>query len=105
MIIFNVVATLPCSTLIFSFWTINVGRYARILLLSLLFYFFHFLNDTKFEHVTSTYYHSWYLVFGFTFNVNYLHRVIDTWCMCLYLVYQTLNILFSAVDTLQLALD
>jgi hypothetical protein len=28
-------------------------------------------------HITSTYYHSWYLVFEFTFNVTYFHRVSD----------------------------
>ena len=38
---------------------------------------FHILTNTKFKHVTSTYYHSCYLVFEFTFDVNYSHRVID----------------------------
>ena len=63
--IFNVVNTLPFSTLIFNSLIIIVKRYARrygkrydgILLLSLL-------------HVTFTYCHSWYLVFKFTFSVN-----------------------------------
>jgi hypothetical protein len=36
-------------------------------------------------------------VFEFTFNVTYFDRVIDILCMCSYLVYQTLNILFSVV--------
>ena len=44
LIIFNVVTTLPSSTSIFNFLIISVRRYARryarILLLSLLFYFF-----------------------------------------------------------------
>ena len=32
----------------------------------------------SFKHVTSTYnYHNWYLVFEFTFDVTYFHRVID----------------------------
>jgi hypothetical protein len=52
---------------------------------------------TKFKHVTSTYYHSWYLVFDFTFDVTYFHRVIYIQCMRSYLVYQTLNILLSVV--------
>jgi hypothetical protein len=41
------------------------------------FLFFITLTNTNFKHVTSTYYHSWYLVFEFTFNINYFHRVID----------------------------
>ena len=32
---------------------------------------------TKFKHVTSMYYQSWYLVLEFTFNVTYFHKVID----------------------------
>ena len=44
--------------------------------LSLLFFFYIPIN-IEFQHVTSTYYHSWYLVFEFTFNVTYFHRVID----------------------------
>ena len=39
--------------------------------------FFHILTDTKFKYVTSTYYHSWYLVIEFTFNITYFQRVID----------------------------
>ena len=46
------------------------------LLLSLLI-FVHILTNTKFVHVTSTYDHSWYLVFEFTINVTYSHRVSD----------------------------
>ena len=42
-------------------------------------------------HATSTYDHSWYLVFEFTSNATYFHRVSDIYCMRLYLVYQTLN--------------
>ena len=36
-------------------------------------------------------------MFKFTFNVTYFHRVIDIYCMHLYLVYQTLNIIFCVV--------
>ena len=61
-------------------------------------YFIPILTNAKFENVTSTYYHTWYLVFEFTFNVTYFHRVIDIQCMCLYLVHQALNILFSVVS-------
>ena len=43
----------------------------------LLYPFFHILTNIEFKHVTSTYYHSWYLVFEFTFNDTYFHRVID----------------------------
>ena len=35
----------------------------------------HVLTNTKFVHVTSTYYRSWILVFVFTSNVTYFHRV------------------------------
>ena len=41
------------------------------------FYFYHYylflhiLTNTKFKYVTSTYYHSWYLVFEFTFSITY----------------------------------
>ena len=58
LIVFDVVITLPCSTLIFNFLTISVRRYAIILLVPLLFFFFHILIDIKFKHVTSTYHHS-----------------------------------------------
>jgi hypothetical protein len=34
-------------------------------------------------------------MFEYTFNVTCFHRVIDIHCMCLYLVHQTLIILFS----------
>ena len=40
-------------------------------------YIFHTFTNTKFKHVTSTYYYSCYLVFEFTFNVTYFHRVVD----------------------------
>ena len=53
----------------------------------------HILTNNEFKHVTSTYYHSWYLVFEFTFDDAYFHRVIDIWCMPSYSVYQTQNIL------------
>ena len=100
LIIFDVIIILPCSTLIlFNAFIISVRGYARryvgIHLLSLLFFVFHILTDTKFKHVTSTYYHSWYLMYEFTINVACFHRVIDIWCMHFYLVYQTLNIIFS----------
>jgi hypothetical protein len=36
-------------------------------------------------------------VFEFTVNGTYFHRVSDIWCMRSYLVYLTLNILFSVV--------
>ena len=52
---------------------IYARRYARILLLSM--YFFHILTNTKFQHVTFAYYHN--LVFEFTLNVTYFHRVVD----------------------------
>ena len=67
------------------------------------FYFFlnvflHILTNTQFKHVTSTHYHiSWYLVFEFTFNVTYFHRVIDIYCMHSYLMYQTQKIIFNVV--------
>jgi len=38
---------------------------------------FHILTNTKFKHVNSTYYHSWSLMFEFTFDVTYFHRVIN----------------------------
>jgi len=44
--------------------------------LSLLFNF-HIFTNTKFKHDTFMYYHSWYLVFEFTFIVIYFHRIID----------------------------
>jgi len=49
-------------------------------------------------HVTSTYYHSWNILFEFKINATYFHRVSDIWCMRSYLVYLTLNIIFSVVD-------
>ena len=36
--------------------------------------FFHVLTNTTFKPATSTYYHSWYLVFDFIFNVTLLQR-------------------------------
>ena len=36
-------------------------------------------------------------MFEFTFYVIYFHRVSDIWCIRLYLVNQTPNILFSVV--------
>ena len=48
-----------------------------------------------FKLVNSTNYHSWFLVFEFTFNVTYFRRVIDIYCMRSYLVYLTLNTIFS----------
>jgi hypothetical protein len=36
-------------------------------------------------------------VFEFTLNVTYFHRISDIECMRSYLVYQTLNIIFSVV--------
>ena len=104
MIIFSVVTTLSCSKLIFHSLMIRV-RYkcaatfstaTSFLLISLLI-FFHILTNTKFVHVTFTYYHSWYLVFEFTFIITYFDRVSDSWCMHSYLVYQILNIIFSVV--------
>jgi hypothetical protein len=62
-------------------------------------FFFHILTNTKFVHVTSTYYHSWNLVFEFTINGTYFHRVSDIQCMRSYLVYLTQNIIFSVVAT------
>ena len=38
---------------------------------------FQILTITKIKHVTSTYYHSWYLMFEFIINVTYFHGVID----------------------------
>ena len=104
LIIFSVVTTLSCSTLILNSSIISVRhKYAATFstttsfLLLLLLKKFNIFIDTKFAHVTSTYYHSWYLVFEFTFNVNYFHTVSDIQCMRPYLVYQTLNIIFSVV--------
>ena len=60
-----------------------VSRYAGILHSSLLFVF-HIHINIKYKHVTSTYYHSWYLVFEFTFNVIDFHRIIDIYlCVCI----------------------
>ena len=67
--IFNVITSLPCSTLISSSLTIIVRRYARILLLPLLKEI-HILINIIFKHVSSTYYHSRYFVFEFAFNVT-----------------------------------
>ena len=40
------------------------------------------LTNKKFKHVTSIYYHSWYLVFEFTFDVTYFHSYLHlTWGM------------------------
>ena len=102
LIIFNVVTTLPFSTLIFNSLTINVRicakRYVGIFLSSLFcWFFFHILTNTKFKYVTSTYYDSWYIVYELTSNVTYCHRIIDIYSMCSYLVYQTLNIIFNIV--------
>ena len=63
-----------------------------------LYYYFPLFTNTKFKHVPFTYYHSWLIVFEFTFNVTYFHRIIDFWCTCSYLVYQILNIVFSVVQ-------
>ena len=65
--------------------------------------FFIFLNltNTKFKHVTSTFYHGWFLVFEFATHVTYFPRVIDIQCMHLYLVYPTLNIPFRVLIALQ----
>ena len=66
--------------LIFNSLTISVRRYARscagIVLLSLLFWFFISLLTLN-SNVSSTYYHSWYLVSEFTFTATYFHRIID----------------------------
>ena len=40
------------------------------------FYFFQILTNIKFKHVTTTYCHSSYLVFEFTFNVTCFHKII-----------------------------
>ena len=65
--IFSVVTTLSCSTLIFNSLIISVRHKCATtfpttmsLLLSLLI-FFHILTNTKFVHVTSTYYHNHYI--------------------------------------------
>ena len=104
LIIFSVVTTISCSPLIFNSLIINVRHKCAatfltatsFLLLSLMF-FFHILTNTKSMHVTSMYYHSWYLMLEFTFNVTCFHRVNDIQCMHSYLVYQTLNIIFSVL--------
>ena len=44
--------------------------------LSLLFFFSHILTNIEFKHVTSTYYHSWYLIY-IDFDITYIRRVID----------------------------
>ena len=82
--IFSVVTTLSYSTLLFNSLIISVRHKCAttfptatsFLLLSLLG-FFHILTNTEFVHVTFTYYHSWYLVFEFTFSVTYFHRISD----------------------------
>ena len=74
--IFSVVTTLSCATLISNSLVISVRHKCAVtfpsttsfLLLSLLVFLVHILTNTKFVHVTSTHYHSWYLVFEFTFN-------------------------------------
>ena len=85
LIIFSVVTTLWCSTLIFSSLIISdrdkcaatIPSATSFLLLPLLI-FFYILTSDKFVHVTSTHYHtSWYLVFEFTFIVTDFHRVSD----------------------------
>ena len=73
LITFSVVTTLSCSTIIFNYLIISVRHKCvatfptatSFLLLSLLKKI-HILTNTKFVHVISTYYHSWYLVFEFT---------------------------------------
>ena len=76
----SVVTTLPCSTLILIPWQLVLDDTLEDVL-NFSFYncysFFHVLNNTQFKHITSTYYHSSYLVFEFTFNVTYIHWVID----------------------------
>ena len=63
--IFSVVTTLPCSTLIFNSLIISVRHKYAITFpivtsyfLSQLLYFYHILINTKFVHVAFTYYHS-----------------------------------------------
>ena len=76
VVIFDVVTTLPCSSLIFNSLIISSRRYAGILLLSFLFWCFHILTNTKFKYVTSTYYHSWHLVFEYyLLSWGYWHLV------------------------------
>jgi len=42
--------------------------------------FSHILTNTKFVHVTSTYYHSWYLVFEFIFSAsNTEYHILCSW--------------------------
>jgi hypothetical protein len=47
---------------------------------------FHILTNTKFKHVPSTYYPSWYSMVEFKFNVTYFHRVyavvFNVWNTC-----------------------
>jgi len=77
--IFSVV-TLPCSTLILNSLTISIrDKYAAIFptTTSIIIYIFRIFTNTKLKMVTSTYYHSWYLVFEFTFDAPYFYRVID----------------------------
>ena len=76
-IIFSVLTTLPCLLPIFNSLTISM-RYKHVttfptatsLIIYIYIYIFDILTNTKFKHVTSTYYHSWYLVFEFTINVT-----------------------------------
>jgi hypothetical protein len=61
MVIFNVVATLPYSTLIFNSLTIGVGHKCAATFPTTtslhVNHGLHILTSTKFKHVTSTYYH------------------------------------------------
>ena len=75
------VTTLPCSTLIFNSSTFSVehkcaGTFPVATSLHVK-HEFRMLTNTEFKHVTSTYFRSLFLVFVFTFNVVYSHRVID----------------------------
>jgi hypothetical protein len=82
LIIFNVVVILPRSTLIYNFVMISSVRHkcavAFPVVISFVISFFYILINIKFKHVTSTCYHRLYLVFEFSFNVTYFHRVVDT---------------------------
>ena len=68
--------TLPCSTIIFNSLIANARRYTKNML-EFSFYHCYFLTNIESKHVTSTYHPSWYLVFEFTYNVTYFHRVIN----------------------------
>ena len=78
LIIFCVVTTLSCSTLILNYLMISVRHKcvttfptATLFFLLSLLILFHIFTNTKFVHVTSTYYHSWHLVLEFTFIITY----------------------------------